>query len=185
MSTVDDLIDVIDAGDEEGALALLGREPELASGESQREGVLGGATPLHWAAHRDHVRLCRRLWELGADVNDRRARWWRTPLAWGADAGCAEAVELLLSLGAEVNADAYGGTTALHAAAKGGSSGGRRDPDAYRRTAEVLIAHGADVNRIAAGDGGQSPLGDAVRSGNEAVAGVLRAHGAVLVPYAG
>ena len=183
MSTVDDLIDRIDGRDEQGALDLLDQHPELAEGESKREGVLAGATPLHWAAHRDQVRLCARLVELGADVNARQTRWWRTPLAWGADAGRSEAVELLLSHGADVNGDAYGGTTALHAAAQGGSSNGRRDPEAYRRTAQVLVQHGADINRRATGDGGQMPLGDATRVGNEAVAEVLRSLGAVEIPY--
>ena len=69
------------------------------------------------------------------------------------------------------------GTTALHAVAMGGSSRGSRDPDAYRRTAELLIAHGADVNRRAAGDRGQTPLDDAIKQKNAAVADVLRSHG--------
>jgi hypothetical protein len=96
-----------------------------------------------------------RLCELGAEANACRARWRRTLLAWGADAGSAEAVQLLLSLGAEVDQDAFDNTSALHAVAQGGSSGGARDPDAYRRTAEALVSHGADVNRVAVGDGAQ------------------------------
>ena len=138
MATVDDLIDRIDGRDEQGALDLLEQQPELALGTSEREGVLAGATPLHWAAHRGQVRLCARLVELGADVNARGAKWWRTPLAWGADSGQSEAVRWLLSHGADVNGDAYGGTTALHAVAQGGSSNGRGDPEAYRRTAQTL-----------------------------------------------
>jgi ankyrin repeat protein len=183
MVTVDDLIDRVDGGDEQGALDMLAQQPELARGESQRKGVLAGATPLHWAAHRGQVRLCARLVELGADVNDRRAKWWRTPLAWGADAGRSEAVEWLLAHGADVNGDAYGGTTALHAVAKGGSSNGWGAPEAYRRTTQILVEYGADINRPATGDGGQTPLGDAVRVGNESVAEVLRSLGAVEIPY--
>ena len=185
MATVDDLIDLIDGRDEERALALLDEHPELADGESTREGVLAGATPLHWAAHRDQVPLCARLVALGADVNARRARWWRTPLAWGADAGSSQAVAFLLEQGADVNGDAYGHTTALHAAAQGGSTNGQRDPDAYRRTAQILICYGVDVDRRATGDGGQTALGDAVRVGNRAVAELLRSCGAVEVPYDG
>lgn len=183
MATVDDLIDRIDGGDEQGALVLLEQQSELARGESKREGVLAGATPLHWAAHRGQVQLCARLVEQGADVNARQASWWRTPLAWGADAGRSEAVEWLLSHGADVNGDAYGGTTALHAVAQGGSSNGQRDPEAYRRTAQVLLEFGADINRRATGDGGQTPLGDASRVGNEEVAELLRSLGAVEIPY--
>jgi ankyrin repeat protein len=170
---VDRLIDLIDQDQGEAALALINRNPELVIGISERDGVLRGATPLHWAAHRNMASLCERLIELGADVNASGAMWWRTPLAWTADAGAAGAVELLLQCGADVNQDAFGQTTALHAAAQGGSSGGNRDPEGYRRTAELLIAHGADINRRAAGGGGRTPLDDAIRRDNQAVVSVL------------
>jgi ankyrin repeat protein len=183
MATVDDLIDLADDGDEQGALDLLSSREELATGESQRQGVLAGATPLHWAAHRDHVRLCTRLLEPGADVNAHRAQWWRTPLARAADAGCVAAVGLLLDRGADVDQDSFGMTSALHAVAQGGSTNGRRDPEAYATVAERLIAAGANIDRRATGDGGQTPLGDAERRGNTAVADVLRRHGAEAVGY--
>jgi ankyrin repeat protein len=60
----------------------------------------------------------------------------------------------------------------------GGSSRGSRDPDAYQRTAEILIAHGADINRRARGNRGQTPLEDAIANNNDHVAAVLRKHGA-------
>jgi len=179
MQTVDALISLIRANREREALELLSAFPELAAGHSEQEGQLHGATPLHWAAHRNAVELCERLVQLGADVNDSATSWWRTPLAWAADAGSAGAVELLLNRGADVNQDAVAGTTPLHAVAMGGSSGGSRDPEAYRQTAEILIAHGADVNRRAIGDRGQTPLDDAMAHKNEAVAAVLREHGAL------
>jgi ankyrin repeat protein len=174
MQNVDELISLIRANRDREALELLDASAGLATGHSEQEGQLHGATPLHWAAHRNAVEICERLIQLGADVNDSATSWWRTPLAWAADAGSAEAVELLLNRGADVNQDAVVGTTALHAVAMGGSSRGSRDPDAYRRTAEVLIAHGADVNRRATGDRGQTPLDDAIAQQNEAVAAVLR-----------
>jgi ankyrin repeat protein len=177
MATVDALIGLIRDRRHEEALALLEAAPELAAAHSAQGGQLHGASPLHWAAHRNAVALCARLIELGADVNDSTGDWWRTPLAWGADAGSAEAVELLLRHGALVDQDAIVGTTALHAAAMGGSSRGRADPAAYGRTAELLLAHGADPNRRAAQDRGQTPLDDALANGNERVADVLRAHG--------
>jgi ankyrin repeat protein len=118
-------------------------------------------------------------------VNDSAGDWWLTPLAWAADAGSAEAVKLLLKHGADVNQDAIVGTSALHAVAMGGSSRGSRDPDAYRRTAELLIAHGADVNRRATGHPGQTPLDDALENNNEQVAAVLREHGAQLSNQSG
>jgi ankyrin repeat protein len=160
------------------ALALLEASPGLATARCGEPGQLHGASPLHWAAHRNAVHLCERLIALGAQVNDAATQWWLTPLAWAADAGSAEAVTCLLAHGANVNQDAVVGTTALHAAAMGGSSGGRRDPDAYRRTAEILIAHGADIHRRAMGDRRQTPLEDAIARNNDAVASVLRARGA-------
>ena len=83
----------------------------------------------------------------------------------------------LLESGADVNGDGYGNTTALHAAAQGGSTAGAADPDGYRRTAEALISQGIDLDRRTSYDEGTA-LDDALRKGNEHVAAVLRAHGA-------
>jgi ankyrin repeat protein len=178
--TVDMLIGLIRDSRDREALAMLGEFEALATAHSEVQGQLHGASPLHWAAHRNAIQLCERLIELGADVNDSATDWWRTPLAWAADAGSAEAVESLLTHGADVNQDAVVGTTALHAVAMGGSSKGSRNPEAYRRTAEILIAHGADVNRRATGDRGQTPLDDAIANKNELVAAVLQKHSALL-----
>jgi hypothetical protein len=178
MQDVDALIGLIQQRRYAEALAMLNACPALATARSEKKGQMEGETPLHRAAHCNAVELCERLLELGADVNDSATHWWLTPLAWAADAGSAEAVELLLKHGADVNQDAVVGTTALHAVAMGGSSGGRRDPQAYRRTAEILLAKGADINRRATGDRGQTPLDDAIARKNEQVAAVLRNHGA-------
>jgi len=178
MPNADALISLIRDGRDDEALEMLNAFSELATAHSDEEGQLHGASPLHWAGHRNAVQICERLIELGADINDSASDWWLSPLAWAADAGSADAVELLLKHGADVNQDAVVGTTALHAVAMGGSSGGSRDPEAYRRTAEMLIAHGADVNRHATGDRQQTPLDDALANGNDAVVAVLRKHGA-------
>jgi ankyrin repeat protein len=174
MQDVDVLIKLIREARDDEALAMLNAFPGLATGHSDEHGRLHGASPLHWAGHRNAVYLSERLIELGADVNDSASDWWLTPLAWAADAGSADAVELLLKHGADINQDAIVGTTALHAVAMGGSSGGSRAPDAYRRTAEILIAYGAR----ATGHRGQTPLDDAIASNNDPVAAVLRQHGA-------
>jgi ankyrin repeat protein len=176
MQDVDALIELIRDCRYQEALHLLNASPGLATAHSNREGQLHGASPLHWAAHRNATELCERLIELGADVNDSASDWWLTPLSWGADAGSAEAIEILLRHGADVNQDAVVGTTALHAAAMGGSSQGKRDPQAYARTAEVLVANGADINRST--NKGRSPLDDAIESTNDAVVAVLQKHGA-------
>jgi len=176
MPTVEALIELIRDRREDDALTMLDAAPELATAHPQPK-ELHGASPLHWAAHRNMVRLCERQIELGADVNDSAGDWWRTPLAWAADAASVEAVELLLNAGADPNQDAIAGTTALHAVAMGGSTRGANSPEAYRKTAELLIAHGADVNRRAAGDRNQSPFDDAKANENDAVADVIRQYG--------
>lgn len=176
MQPVDTLIQLIRARQNREALEMLDSDPSLATAHSDAEGQLHGASPLHWAAHRNAVEVCRRLLELGADVNDSASDWWLTPLSWGADAASAESVELLLKHGAEVNQDAVVQTTALHAVAMGGSTRGSENSEAYARTAEILIAHGADVNWAA--KGGKTPLDDALENENEAVTAVLKKHGA-------
>jgi serine/threonine-protein phosphatase 6 regulatory ankyrin repeat subunit A/serine/threonine-protein phosphatase 6 regulatory ankyrin repeat subunit B len=178
MQDADALIGLIQQRRYEESLALLNSCPALATARSASDGQMRGETALHRAAHCNAVEVCERLIELGADVNDSATQWWRTPLAWAADAGSAAAVEVLLEHGADVNQDAVVGTTALHAVAMGGSSGGSRDPAAYQATAEILIGHGADINRRATGDRGQTPLDDAIARKNEVVAAVLRKHGA-------
>jgi ankyrin repeat protein len=176
MQDVEALIELIRENRHQEALDMLNASPSLATARTDRSGQLHGATPLHWGAHRNATELCGRLIDLGANVNDSVSDWWLTPLSWGADAGSADAVELLLKRGADVNQDAIVGTTALHAVAMGGSSQGKRDPQAYERTAEILIAHGADINRRTQKQ--RTPLDDALDSSNDAVVDVLRKHGA-------
>src|SRR5262245_16273195 len=96
MANVDALIALIRDRRHDEALAMLNSSPELATAHSDRDGQLHGASPLHWAGHRNAVRVCERLIQLGANVNDSASDWWLTPLAWAADAGSAQAVELLL-----------------------------------------------------------------------------------------
>tara|TARA_R110002073_G_scaffold240952_1_gene402766 strand:+ start:2213 stop:2770 length:558 start_codon:yes stop_codon:yes gene_type:complete len=176
LQDIETLIELIRDRRFRDALEMLNASPDLARERTERSGQLHGATPLHWAAHRNATALCQRLIELGADVNDSASDWWLTPLSWGADAGSAEAVELLLQHGADVNQNAIVGTTALHAVAMGGSSQGKGDPQAFIQTAEILIAHGADINRRT--DKQRTPLDEAIDNANDAVANVLRKHGA-------
>lgn len=119
MQNVDALISLIRDKRDREVLEMLSDFPDLAKGHSEQQGQLRGASPLHWAAHRNAVELCERLIQYGADINDSATDWWLTPLAWAADAGSADAVELLLKHGADVNQNAVVGTTALHAVANG------------------------------------------------------------------
>ena len=82
-----------------------------------------------------------------------------------------------------MNHDDFGQTSALHAVAQRGSTGGARDPEGYQRTTEILIARGADINRRATRDGGQTPLDDAMRKSNNTVEDVLRRHGAKMAQH--
>lgn len=178
MPDVESFIELIRESRHQAALDMLDASPSLATARTDRSGRLHGATPLHWAAHHNASGLCERLIDLGANVNASVSDWWLTLLAWGADAGSADAVELLLKRGAEVNQDAVVGTTALHAVAMGGSSQGKRDPLAYRKTAEILIAYGADINRPT--EKQRTPLDEALENQNDAVVKVLQQHGALV-----
>ncbi|MCM2374384.1 ankyrin repeat domain-containing protein [Aporhodopirellula aestuarii] len=177
MPAVDTLIELIRDHRSMDALRMLEASPALATEHSDRPGELHGASPLHWAAHHNAPEVCQCLIEHGANVNDSASAWWLTPLSWGADAGSAEAVEVLLKYGADVNQDAIVGTTALHAVAMGGSTQGKGDPNAYKRTAEILIRNGADINRRT--NKHRTPLDEAIDNENDAVAKVLRQHGAL------
>jgi peptidoglycan/LPS O-acetylase OafA/YrhL len=73
-----------------------------------------------------------------------------TPLLWAAVTGRAEAIELLIKRGADVNAAGQDGGTALHGAAFLG----------HEKAVEVLIRGGANVN--AANKRGNTPLDVAV-----------------------
>lgn len=173
MSTVDQLIELIRDRQFHEAEQMLEQQPHLTTAHSA---TFHGVTPLHWAGHRNAVGVCQYLLTLGADVNDSSGDWWRTPLAWAADAASVEAVELLLQHGADIDQDVVVGFTALHAVAMGGSSQGTAEPHRYRQTAELLIAAGADLNHRS--KSGCTPLDEAIRCTNAAVAEVLTAHGA-------
>jgi len=69
-----------------------------------------------------------------------------TPLAWATVTGQSEAMELLISRGADVNATGSDGGTALHGAAFLG----------HEKAVDVLVRHGAKVN--AANKSGSTPL---------------------------
>ena len=68
-----------------------------------------------------------------------------TPLLWAAVTGRAEAIELLIGRGADVNAVGRDGGTALHAAAFLG----------HEKAVDVLVRNGAKVN--AANKRGSTP----------------------------
>ena len=92
-----------------------------------------------------------------------------TPLHCATWKGHQNVVELLLSLGADVNAqnnNDHWGTTPLHAAAHANQ----------RAIAELLIANGADINAINLN--GRTPLAETEFHKAKPVANLLKQHGA-------
>src|SRR5262249_52838696 len=86
----------------------------------------------------------------GVAVDALDSKFGGTPLMWAAIAGKAEAIELLIERGAQLNAAGQDGGTALHGAAFLG----------HEKAVEALIRGGADVN--AANKRGNTPLDVAV-----------------------
>jgi len=107
-----------------------------------------------------------RLVKLGAGVDVEVDNVGRQPLHWVAELGCKDAVELLIAMGAKVDATDRDGWQPLHYAARKG----------HRIVAELLIDKGAKVD--AADDSGSQPLHDAAWSGSRDVVELLIARGA-------
>ena len=61
MQDVEALIELIRDNRHQEALDMLNKSPALAKARTNRSGQLHGATPLHWAAHRNATELCERL----------------------------------------------------------------------------------------------------------------------------
>lgn len=113
-----------------------------------------GETPLMMAALRANVPVMRTLIERGAQVN--RAGW--TPLHYAASSPAAAPVELLLKLGAAVDARAPNGNTPLMQAARFG----------HEDSVGLLLRAGAD--RTVHNERGYTAAEYARLDGREAVA---------------
>jgi ankyrin repeat protein len=136
--------------------------------------------PLFSAVVDGDLEAIRRSLKWGANPNVQVFGVWR-PLHWAAEMGLTDVARLLLIHGAHVNASHSEAplnidqmwtpivvldATPLHLAARRG----------HKNVVELLIAHGADVN--AKDHGGMTPLALALQYDNQAVADLLRQHGA-------
>ena len=132
-------------GDYASVMALLGQGVDPNDMDSQ------GFTPLMWAARYGHEEIIKSLCEAGADLNatDTGSNHW-TALIHAIHKRQNRAAILLMGSGADVNAKARGGATALMVAAGYGNT----------EMVKVLLDHGADP--YAEASDGVSPLTNAV-----------------------
>jgi surface polysaccharide O-acyltransferase-like enzyme len=106
----------------------------------------GGASNLWEAARGGDLGAVERHLATGAAVNGLDGELGATPLAWAALGGRAEAIELLIRRGADVNAVGRDGGTPLHAAAFLG----------HEKAVDALVKNDAKVNATNAR--GETPL---------------------------
>jgi ankyrin repeat protein len=116
-------------------------------------------TPLSWAAQEGRINIIKLLLQTETTVDDMDAMG-RTPLSRASENGHEAVAELLISKGADVNADNDGKTPLLHAVQEG-----------HEEVAKLLINKGADVN--ASNYYGWTPLCCAIRNGYQKVAKLL------------
>ena len=113
--------------------------------------AFAGCTPsLHKAAREGDADRVRKLLDAGADVNVRNAdkqRLQYTPLHWAAHFGHLEIAELLISRGADLDAEDPAYSTPLYLAAEEG----------HPKVVEFLISKGAEVN-VKTSKSGDTPL---------------------------
>jgi ankyrin repeat protein/tetratricopeptide (TPR) repeat protein len=127
-----------------------------------------GLMPLHAACCEDASAMVKLLLERGADIEARTADDF-TPLLLAVLNKRPEAAQILLAAGAIVDATCSDdGLSALHAAAQEG----------HVEMANILIAHGADVNRKCIEVMGATPLFAAVDGNHRDVADLLLQNGA-------
>jgi hypothetical protein len=113
--------------------------------------AFAGCTPsLHKAAREGDADRVRKLLDAGADVNVKNANTGRlqyTPLHWAAYYGHLEIAELLISRGADLDAEDPDYSTPLYLAAEQG----------HPKVVEFLISKGAEVN-VKSSRWGYTPL---------------------------
>ncbi|KAK3364612.1 ankyrin repeat-containing domain protein [Lasiosphaeria hispida] len=122
--------------------------------------------PLHWAAARGHIKVCKRLMQRGSDINNGRETGKWTPLHMAASEDQVEVMHLLIESRADINALTEEFGTALSLALT------------MRQTkaAELLLDYGADATL--AGPDSEPPLAVAALQGYETLVDKLLQLGA-------
>jgi ankyrin repeat protein len=157
-----DIFEAASLGDTRQAESLLAEDPDLANALN-----FDGFQPLGLAAFFGHNALAHLLLEHGAQVNSRSQNaMGAAPLHSALAARSNTLVKVFLEHGADVNLAESGGYTPLHIAAQNG------DIEALK----LLMDHHPDPNPRLEADG-LTPLGTAVKYGNELAAAFLRQHG--------
>jgi ankyrin repeat protein len=161
------LLDIFEAaslGDVRQAETLLANDPDLANALN-----FDGFHPLGLAAFFGNNALANLLLERGAQVNSRSQNaLGAAPLHSALAARNNTLVKIFLEHGADVNLTESGGYTPLHIAAQNG------DVEAL----SLLMDNHPDPNPRLEADG-LTPLGTAVKYGNELAAVFLRQHGCI------
>ena len=93
----------------------------LAHGSNVNDRETRGGTPLLAAANKGHTDICGLLLAHGSNVNEVMPNTKHTALHYAAGHGDNGLLEALLSWGAEINPQSYGGATPLHTACQGGN----------------------------------------------------------------
>lgn len=153
LDATDELLAALDAGDAHAVEAIVRRDP------SQLDATTGGVSVVRAACYRGHPEIGVQLVALGAGAD-----------AFDAAAlGDAERLRVLVdddpSLATAVAADGF---TALHLAAWFG----------HAKVAELLLARGADPERVADNGTGLRPLHSAAAGGHVVIAHLLLDRGA-------
>jgi ankyrin repeat protein len=153
VTTIEELFDAIAEGDADAVTALIGASPALADEQ------LDGISPLRAAAYGGHPELIGPLRALGAQPD----------LFDAAAIGDVECLRAILDADPSAASTVAGdGFSALHLAAWFGQVG----------ATEVLLARGADIERIAENGTELRPLHSAAAGGHEVIVHLLLDRGA-------
>ena len=143
------------------------KQPAAAALIEAKRGRAGREVSIHMAAAKGDAAAVQAFIRRGANVNSPGPLHQSTPLHWAAGAGKVNTMEVLISLGADVDALSDSNATPLHQAVL------RNRPEAVK----LLIRGNADLN--SQNKSGHTPLDYATANGWADLADLLQTAGAV------